>query len=390
MEKDAKRLEKYGQDEPADTIDIRMREDNEQEEIRRATLSAIVDSSDDAIISKTLDGRVLSWNKAAEKMFGYKEQDMLGRPIQVLVPPARLEEQLRMVEKISRGEHVHHFETVRVHANGTEIPVSLTISPLKNSQGEIIGASKIVRDITLQVQLNQQLEIYNNRLEALNKFKDDFLITASHELKTPLTVLKWYMQSMDLKKDEEHRKYMKKKAMQQIDKLYDLVGELLDVSKLENGKLLIKPTFFNLDKLLSECIHNIYMIFNSHEIIYENCCSETLVTADRIRIEQVIINLLTNSIKYSPQKSKITVVLKENSSSFIVMVKDRGKGIPVKYHKKIFTRFFRVPEHENHTSGMGVGLYVSCEIIKRHGGRMWLTCEDDIGCSFYFSIPKVL
>jgi len=363
---------------------------HEQEEIRMATLAAIVDSSDDAIISKTLDGRIMSWNQAAEKLFGYKERDVLGTSIQLLVPESRFEEQQRIVEKISKGAHVDHFETIRLHADGTEIAVSLTISPLKNGQGEIIGASKIVRDITTQMQLKQQLEIHKNQLETLNKFKDDFLMTASHELKTPLTVLRWYMQSMDVKNDETHRQQMKKRAMQQIDKLYNLIGELLDVAKLKNGKLRIRRDSFDLDILLLECIHYMDMIFKSHEIVYENTCLQTSVFADRIRIEQVMINLLTNAIKYSPEGSRITVSLREDHSFFIVKVKDRGKGIPVKYYKKVFNRFFRIPEHEGHASGMGVGLFVSNEIIKRHGGNMWLACEDSIGCDFYFSIPKIL
>lgn len=362
----------------------------ERDEVKMATLAAIVNSSDDAIISKTLEGCILTWNKAAERLFGYKEEDILGRPIQLLVPESRLEEQRHMVEKIKSGEHVDHFETIRLHANGTEIPVSLTISPIISAQGDIIGASKIVRDITAQVQLNEQLKSYQNQLEALNKFKDDFLMTASHELKTPLMVLKWYMQSLDAKDDEEHRHLMKQRAMQQIDKLYDLIGELLDVAKLKNKKLLIKPVAFNLDTLLHECIQHIDIVFNSHEIVYENtCAAHTDLYADRIRIEQVLINLLTNAVKYSPKASLIKVLLTEDDAYYIVKVKDRGKGIPSKYHRKIFRRFFRIPEHSDQTAGMGIGLYVSNEIIKRHGGKMWLTCEDNIGCDFYFCLPKV-
>lgn len=365
-------------------------DEHDQDELKMATLAAIVNSSDDAIISKTLDGRIMSWNKAAEKLFGYAEEDMLGQNIRVLTPASRIDEQRLILEKISRGEHVAHFETTRLHANGSEIPVSLTISPIVNSQGHVVGASKIVRDITAQTQINQQMETYRHRLEALNKFKDDFLMTASHELKTPLMVLKWYMQSMDAKKDESHRQLMKQRAMQQIDKLYDLMGELLDVAKLKSKKLLIKPSIFNLETLLLECIHHMDIVFNSHEIVYETNCLESLINADRIRVEQVVINLLTNAVKYSPKSSRITVLLKEDPHFFIVKVKDQGKGIPRKYHKKIFGRFFRIPEHENQTAGMGIGLYVSNEIIKRHGGKMWLTCEDDIGCDFYFCLPKVL
>ena len=161
---------------------------NEMEE-RKSTLAAIVDSSDDAIISKTIEGNITSWNKSAQKMFGYTEREVLGKHISLIIPKERLEEEDHIIKSIRSGKKVDHFETIRISKDGSTRNISLTVSPIKNSKGTIIGASKIARDISEKIEAENQRKLHTERLKELNQYKDEFMVMASHELKTPLTVI---------------------------------------------------------------------------------------------------------------------------------------------------------------------------------------------------------
>src|SRR6185312_15627149 len=159
-------------------------------EQKQAMLAAIVSSSDDAIISKTLDGIVTSWNQGAQAMFGYTEAEAIGKHISLIIPANRIHEETVILENIRKGLKIDHFETVRVGKGGKEINISLTVSPIKNKNGQVIGASKVARDITEKTEAEKQRQLYTKKLQALNDYKDEFMAMASHELKTPLTVVK--------------------------------------------------------------------------------------------------------------------------------------------------------------------------------------------------------
>ncbi len=161
----------------------------DQHEEKQAILAAIVSSSDDAIISKTLQGIITSWNESATRMFGYTEEEAIGKHISIIIPKDRMDEETRIIASIRKGEKIDHFETIRVAKDGNFRNISLTISPMRNSRGKIIGASKIARDISLRIKAEKQQALYTKRLQELNKYKDEFMVMASHELKTPLTVI---------------------------------------------------------------------------------------------------------------------------------------------------------------------------------------------------------
>src|SRR5690606_35982867 len=154
---------------------------------KKATLAAIVASSDDAIISKTTDGTITSWNQSATRMFGYTENEVIGKHISLIIPKDRMKEENHILKNIRSGKRIDHFETVRITNDGTEKHISLTVSPIKNSKGMVIGASKIARDISEKVEAENQRKLYTQRLKELNVYKDEFMVMASHELKTPLT-----------------------------------------------------------------------------------------------------------------------------------------------------------------------------------------------------------
>ena len=360
--------------------------DYKKEEQRRERLASIADSSTDAVISKTLDGIITSWNYAAQNMFGYSEKEMIGKPISTLIPSHLLQEEKEIIRRIIKGEQVDHYETERKAKDGTIIPISFTISPVKNHNGQVIGASKIVRDISYQIEIQNKLKKYSQQLEQLKSHKDDFIGMASHELKTPLTSIKANLQLLQSRMADSSNSNFINKAVQQVGKLSTLISDLLDVSKMEAGKLQLNHTTFNINSLILECIESMEQ-GTSHSLIYNECKEEVMILGDRLRIEQVIINILSNAVKYSPLADKIIIECYNKDGSIVVCIKDFGIGIAQSQWDKIFSRFYRVEGPKSTFSGLGIGLYISHDIIDRHKGKMWVISEEGKGSSFYFSLP---
>jgi len=345
-------------------------------EERSAKLAAIVESSDDAIISKTLEGIVTSWNRGAEQTFGYSEQEMIGESILKLIPEDRHFEEPQIISRLKKGERIEHYETIRQKKDGTLINVSLTISPIRNSADEITGVSKIARDITEQKRDEQR--------------KNDFIGMASHELKTPLTSLTALIQVLQQKvKDNDHifMSSVLARANSQTKKMAGLINGFLNVSRLESGKLSIEQHPFELNHLISEIIEETRFTVNSHSLVFEPV-GEMNVDADREKIGSVLSNLLSNAVKYSPKGKVITIKCTAGPEMATISVHDEGIGINQQDLARLFDRYYRVQsEHTKHISGFGVGLYLSAEIIERHGGRIWAESEKDKGATFYFTLP---
>ncbi len=356
-------------------------------EENNALLASIVQSSDDAIISKNLNGIITSWNDGAQHIFGYSCSEAIGKHISIIIPSFKLDEEAMIIEKIRKGERLNHIETIRIRKDGQEIPVSITISPVKTANGKIIGASKIARDISERVELEKQKKMVTERLERLNEYKDEFMSMASHELKTPLTVVKANLQILDLVVQTEQEKMFLNRATAQVDKLTELISHLLDVSKIQSGQLELQITSFDVIELYTEVIKNIRITNPDYEIIFNCHPGDIIIKADRYRVEQVINNILINAIKYSPVNKKIEVIIKIEDHQVISGITDCGIGILPEDIEMIFTRFFRASGVASTFAGSGIGLYISSQIVKRHGGKMWVDSEFDKGSSFYFSLP---
>ena len=355
---------------------------------KKATLASIVNSSDDAIISKTLEGIITSWNRSATKMFGYTEKEAIGKHISIIIPKDRMDEETVIISNIRNGKRIDHFETIRASKDGTERHISLTVSPLKDSKGKIIGASKIARDISIRIEAEIQKQLFTERLQELNNYKDEFMVMASHELKTPLTVILANLQIAEMMMTGDPRKDFLDKAVNQAYKLSGLITNLLDVSKIQSGKLILNPTLFDLNILIEEISSNLQQTTTNHTIIFHNPNRKLMANADRERIEQVLINIIGNAIKYTPQKSEITIRAKKTGKNIKVEIYDKGIGIPDKDIRNIFLRFYRVSGSASSFSGSGIGLYISSEIIKRHGGQIWAESKIGKGSVFHFSIPS--
>lgn len=523
---------------------------------RRARLAAIVDGSDDAIISKTLKGVITSWNKGAERLFGYKEKEAIGRHISLIIPVNRLKEEEFIISEISQGRKIDHFETIRLTKKRKEVPISLTISPITDEDGHIIGASKIARDISKQKEYDDKLRRYTQKVETLNTIgklvsesldlqailqkvtdattaaigasfgaffynktdangesymlftlsgaersafesfgmprntgvfhptfsgegivradditkdprygkssphfgmpkghlpvksylavpvisqsgevigglffghpeparftkdheglvasiaaqaaisidnarlydevkslnekKDEFIGLASHELKTPLTSITGYLQILGRLKTDEQSKRFVGKTIKQVRKLNGLVNDLLDVSKIEAGKLQIKKVKFDLMEVINDAVELMEQTNNKFTISLETTMKTCLVNADSQRIEQVVINLLSNAIKYSKSGGKIIVKANKTDKDVTVSIQDFGMGIAANKLGKIFSRFYRVDDLNPHISGLGIGLYLCYEIITQHDGKIWAESELGKGSTFYFTLP---
>ena len=350
-------------------------EQKEAERVRRR-LAAIVESSNDAIVGLTLMGIISSWNEAAERMYGYSEQEAIGKHITLTIPRELQQEEEEILEKLRQGNRIQHYETVRLRKDGRLIDVSLSISPIRDRTGTIIGAAKIARDITERKEFERR--------------KDEFIAMASHELKTPLTSLNGFLQLLDRhmgKRQDEQGIGIMNRVKREVNRLIKLVADLLDISKIQTGQLDYQEEFFNLDALVEEIVEMLQAGTASHRIWVEGqTCA--LVFGDKGRIGQALMNLLTNAIKYSSQGSSVIVRLSADEENATVSVQDFGDGIAKEYQQKIFERYYQISDSGIQPfAGLGIGLYLANEIIKRHGGSIWVESTQGEGSIFSFTLP---
>jgi len=237
------------------------------------------------------------------------------------------------------------------------------------------------------LQTNRQLEEAEKVSQKLIKQKDEFINLVSHELKTPVTSLKGYTQMITamIPAEQEVQKNMLLKAEKQIGRLTHLINDLLDINKIQDGGLIYQMQRVQLDQVLEETVEQVQYT-TKHKIIIETN-EPILVTADDNRIAQVINNLLTNAIKFSPEADTVLLRLTRVDGMAVCMVKDFGLGIPADKQQEIFEKFYRIERDHNPYPGFGLGLYISKSIVLKHGGQIWLESTEDKGSCFYFSIP---
>lgn len=345
-------------------------------EEQSARLSAIIESTDDAIISKTLNGIITSWNHSAERTFGYKAEEMIGQSILKLIPEDRLEEEPKILSRLRNGERVEHFETRRMRKDGTQLDVSLTISPVRDIRGNIIGLSKIARDITEKKQ-------EENR-------KNDFVAMVSHELKTPLTSITAYLQMVLRKLNKENNAFeigALIRAELQARKMASMIHDFLSLAKIEDGKIQMNKEDFELHPLIEEIAGDAQFLSALHTVKLVDC-EDIVLHADRNKIGQVLTNLLSNAIKYSPDGGTIVVGCQKENGSVKIYVSDQGVGISAVHQKRLFERFYRVNNEQiKAISGFGIGLYLITEILRYHQTEMHVESEEGKGSTFYFSMP---
>ncbi len=350
--------------------------EREQAEETRARLAAIVESSDDAIVSKDLDGVILTWNRGAERLFGYSSDEAVRHPFTMIIPEDRQQEEIEILSRIRRGEPIDHFETVRRRKDGSMLEVSLTVSPILDRGGSVIGVSTIVHDITER--------------KAVERQKDIFLGIAAHELRTPVAGIKGYAQLAARRLQrigDDAAAEPLRRLDTQVDRLMRLIDDLLNVTRIESNNLLLRRSRFVLDDLITDVANEIQMISDQHRIDLDLNAPVT-IEADRDRIEQVVMNLLTNAVKFSPKSDLVRVCSSHDSKNIFVSVQDFGVGIPAELHTNVFERFYQAEGRDTlGSSGLGLGLYISSEFVKRHHGRIWVEKSDGAGTTVTFALP---
>jgi PAS domain S-box-containing protein len=369
-------------------------------ELASARLAAIVESSDDAIIGKDLAGVVTSWNRGSEMIFGYSAQEMVGQPITRLIPPERQSEAASILGRIRRGESVRHFETVRLGKDGRPIDVSVTVSPIKDPDGNIVGASKVARDITgakraeeqirrLNGELEQRVVERTAELEAANRELEAFSYSVSHDLRAPLRAIDGFSQAVledfgpTLPADGQRQLQVIRQGAQRMGELID---DLLTFSRLSRqplGKLTVEPgpiVRAALSDLKAQCAGRRVDISIGDLPPCE---------ADPALLRQVWINLLSNALKYSRKCDPATVEIGSlpSAGSATYFVRDNGSGFDMRYAGKLFGVFQRLHRAEDY-EGTGVGLAIVQRIVHRHGGRVWAEAAVDRGATFYFTLEK--
>jgi PAS domain S-box-containing protein len=354
----------------------------------RAKLAAIVESSDDAIISKTLDGTIATWNRGAQRIFGYTDAEVVGQSIYRLIPSDRRHEEADILERLARGERIEHFETVRITRDGREIDVSLTVSPIMNSAGKIVGASKIVRDITARKKVEESLVRQADALARSNVELERFAYVASHDLQEPMRTVQRYTQLLqrnigtNLKGDAgEFFDFI----IKGVRRMQALINDLLDCSRVGSQGAPFAPA--DCGKICQEVLENLQTSIESNQAKV-TLDPLPIVIGDATQLGQVFQNLLGNAIKFHSQRTPcIHVTVEETPQEWIFSVADNGIGIAPEYFERIFIIFQRLHTIEEY-GGTGIGLAICKKIIERHGGRIWVQSVVGEGSTFHFSIPK--
>jgi PAS domain S-box-containing protein len=361
-------------------------EDSDQERYR---LAAIVESSEDAIISKNLDGIITSWNAGAETLFGYTAGEIVGQPISRLMPPEHKSDMNEILGKIRLGQRVEHFESVRLSKNGKHIPVSLSVSPIRDGTGRIIGAAKIARDITEQKKIQVELDrLYKEALEA-TRMRDEFLAVAGHELRTPLMALQLQLYTAQRRLDAgqaEKAAEGLQRAIAQFQRVARLTEDLLVVSQITAGRLELDLEDVDLAGIVAE-------VAERHRESASRAGSDLRIEAsqpvtgrwDRSRLDQVITNLLANAIKFGGGKP-IVLRVEAGPERARMTVVDQGIGISSADQSRIFERFERAVPKSSY-GGMGLGLWISRQIVEAHGGRIGVVSEAGTGSTFHVELP---
>ena len=361
---------------------IRDTTERRQAEKTAIQLAAIVESSEDAIIGRDLDGVIQSWNRGAQSMFGFSGSEMIGGPITPLVPDERLGEDVQILGKIRRGESVRPFDTVRQTKNGQLIDVSVTISPIKDSLGVIMGASKVIRDITESKRVEKRIIDLNAELEA-------FSYSVSHDLRAPLRHVMGFVEL--LQRDagsalsEKGVGYLST-ISRSAKRMGSLIDDLLSFSQI--GRSEMKQGEVSLDGLVRDALDDFKDDLQGRDVVW-TIHPLPVIQGDYSLLRMVLVNLISNAIKFTGHctQARIEVgAIPNEDNEAVIFIRDNGVGFDPRYVAKLFGVFQRL-HSSGEFEGTGIGLANVKRIIHRHGGRVWAEGAVNGGATFYLSFP---
>jgi PAS domain S-box-containing protein len=368
---------------------------NRQAEEAELYLAALVASSEDAILSKDLEGTLTSWNASAERLYGYRAEEVTGKSVLLLFPPDRREEFVQIMSQIRLGKRVEPFETVRQRKDGSLVEVSVTVSPIKLQSGKLIGASVIARDLTERKALERQRE------------GDELLKLVTHDLRNPLTSLQGNLQlaqrqltsllNQPNSLKEAQRRTLEEirsrlaRSYQQGQLEQRMIDDLLDLAHLERAQLTLRLTVCNLVELVAETVQDFRDAYPDRLLTLDLPQEEFIpVLVDRDRLGQVLSNYLTNALKFAPDTLPVRVGLAREEDQARVWVQDQGPGLTRDQQTHIWERFYQVyqtPLQPGWKEGLGQGLSICQYLIERQQGQLGVESRPGQGATFWFTLP---
>jgi PAS domain S-box-containing protein len=352
----------------------------------KAYIENLVENAADIILSTDLEDRILTWNRGAEITLGYSKEEVIGKHLSILLPPQRVHELAEMRAKVELSGALRDIEVESNKKGGAAIYLSLSVSPITDGDGKIVGFLRVAKDVT-------EKKRYERRLKELDKLKSDFVSNVSHELRTPLTAIKGSLDNMldgltgDL--NEKQSRYLVR-IKSNADRLARLINDLLDLSRIEAG-IKLKRTNLSLPTIAREVVESLGSVAAEKLISFEIECANINLTAwaDSDRIAEVLTNLLGNAIKFTPTGGNVIVSVARSGDSWVkVSIADTGPGITSEEASRIFDKFYQVSNPQQRKAmGTGLGLSIAKALVEMHGGKIWLESQAGKGSIFSFTLP---
>lgn len=365
--------------------------DRKRAEVNSARLAAIVEQSDDAIISKDLNGFIQSWNTGAERLFGYTAAEAIGKSVTILIPPERLDEEPQILDRIRRGERIEHYETVRRRKDGSLVNISLAVSPIRDGTGRILGASKVARDITDKVRSWELLEkTVAERTASLREAveqMEEFSYSVAHDLRAPLRAMKTYagvlLDEYGARLDDTGRGYLER-IQRASDRMNRLTHDLLSYSRVARDPAQLAPVA--LEKLIKDILHQ-YPSLQSPSAHLEIDTPLFDVLGHETMLGQCVANLLGNAVKFIAPgvRPRIRIWTERRDGNVRIWFEDNGIGVRPQHHERIFQMFERV-HPEGKFDGTGIGLTIVRKAAERMGGRAGVESDGHNGSRFWIEL----
>lgn len=353
----------------------------------KAYVENLVDNAADMIVCTDLEDKILTWNRGAEVIFGYRKDEVISKSLSILLPPERFHQLEEMRAKVQFSGALRDLEVQSKRKDGTIVHLSLSVSPIKDAEDNVVGFLRVAKDISDQKR-------FERRLKEVDRMKSEFVSNVSHELRTPLTAIKGSVDNMldgiTVALTEKQIKYLER-IKSNADRLGRLITDLLDLSKIEAGKIELNPQRLFADALVREVAEVLRGVAAQKLITLDIVGSPDpiQVWADRDKVVQILMNLVGNAIKFTPPQGEVKIAIADSGNDWVTLsVIDTGPGIPGEEAAKIFDKFYQIERANNSkTKGTGLGLAISKALVEMHGGRIWVESGISGGSIFSFSLP---